>query len=248
MALVNTFLTEVRDTIFPARDSAFGPLPPLLLVLTVVTGLVDSFSYLVLGHVFVANMTGNVVFLAFALVGARGFSIPASIVALGAFGLGATVGGRVSSRLAHHRARLLSASTIIQTLFLAVSVALAAMSSTPVTAGFRYGLIVALGAAMGIQNAAARKLAVPDLTTTVLTMTITGITADNFLAGRSGARAGRRGLTVVAMFAGALAGAALIVHAHSAYPLVIALVMSGAVGAGTRVLGSGNPAWSVVEP
>ena len=77
MALVNTFLTEVKETIFPARDATFGPLPPLLLALTVVTGLVDSFSYLVLGHVFVANMTGNVVFLAFALVGRTGILDPA---------------------------------------------------------------------------------------------------------------------------------------------------------------------------
>src|SRR3984957_14157950 len=46
---------------------ADGPLPPLLLMMTFVTGLVDAFAYLVLGHVFVANMTGNVVFLGFAL-------------------------------------------------------------------------------------------------------------------------------------------------------------------------------------
>src|SRR5579863_6410647 len=100
-------MTEVKETLLPGRDSAFGPLPPLLLALTVVTGLVDSFSYLVLGHVFVANMTGNVVFLAFALVGAPGFSIPASIAALGSFGLGAVIGGRVCATLAHQRARLL---------------------------------------------------------------------------------------------------------------------------------------------
>jgi len=44
--------------------------------LTVVTGLVDAFSYLVLGHVFVANMAGNVVFLGFALAGAAGSPSP----------------------------------------------------------------------------------------------------------------------------------------------------------------------------
>src|SRR5579863_2271733 len=176
MVLVNAFLTEVRETIFPPRDSAFGPLPPMLLALTVVTGLVDSFSYLVLGHVFVANMTGNVVFLAFALVGARGFSIPASIASLGAFGLGAGVGGRVSSKLVTDRARLMSSCTTIQTALVGVAVVLAAVSTAPVTEGYRYGLIVVLGTSMGIQNAAVRKVAVPDLTSTVLTMTITGIT------------------------------------------------------------------------
>jgi uncharacterized membrane protein YoaK (UPF0700 family) len=52
-------------------DRSHGPLPALLVCLTVVTGLVDAFSYLSLGHVFVANMTGNVVFLGFALAGSR---------------------------------------------------------------------------------------------------------------------------------------------------------------------------------
>ena len=244
---MNTFLSEVRETVFAHRDSTFGPLPPLLLGLTVVTGLVDSFSYLVLGHVFVANMTGNVVFLAFALVGAPGFSIPASLTALGAFGLGALIGGRVCSTLAKHRARLLSTCTMIQAFFMTVSVVLAGLSGTTATAGFRYGLIVVLGVSMGIQNAAARKLAVPDLTTTVLTMTITGISADGPIAGRTGAKAGRRGLTVVAMFLGAVVGALLIVHAQTVYPLAIALVMVGSVSGVTRVLGASDPAWSEVQ-
>ncbi len=247
MVLVNTFLTEVRETILPSRSKPFGPLPPLLLALTVVSGLVDSFSYLVLGHVFVANMTGNVVFLAFALVGAKGFSIPASIAALCSFGLGAVIGGRVSFNMARHRARLLSTCTMIQAFFVAIAVVLAAVSSTPVTAGFRYGLIVVLGISMGIQNSAARKLAVPDLTTTVLTMTITGISADGPIAGKAGAKAGRRGLTVVAMFLGALIGAACIVHTHVVYPLVITLIVAAGVSVTTRVLGAGNPEWVLVE-
>src|ERR1700689_5475508 len=92
---MHTFITEVRETLAPNRTDHFGPLPPLLVAMTVVTGLVDSFSYLLLGHVFVANMTGNVVFLGFAVVGASGFSIAASLVALVSFGLGSVVGGRI---------------------------------------------------------------------------------------------------------------------------------------------------------
>jgi hypothetical protein len=56
-----------------------GPLPGFLVALTVVTGLVDAFSYLSLGHVFVANMTGNVVFLGFAMAGAGDISITRSL-------------------------------------------------------------------------------------------------------------------------------------------------------------------------
>src|SRR2546429_4373500 len=68
-------------------------LVPLLLGLTVVTGLVDAVSYLALGHVFTANMTGNVVFLGFAAAGGKGLSAPRSGTAVVAFLLGAVIGG-----------------------------------------------------------------------------------------------------------------------------------------------------------
>ena len=96
---MHTFLTEVRQTLIPTRSGRDGPLPPLLVAMTLVTGLVDAFSYLVLGHVFVANMTGNVVFLGFALAGAPGFSIGASVVALASFCLGALVGGQAGKEI-----------------------------------------------------------------------------------------------------------------------------------------------------
>ena len=68
-----------------------------------VTGLVDSVSYLTFGHVFVANMTGNVVLLGFALAGAHGLSVPASLAALAAFLLGALAGGRIATLGEHSR-------------------------------------------------------------------------------------------------------------------------------------------------
>jgi hypothetical protein len=71
-----------------------GPLPMLLVGLTVVTGLVDAFSYLSLGHVSVANMTGNVVFLGFGLAGVGDVEVVASVVAVLAFAVGAALGGR----------------------------------------------------------------------------------------------------------------------------------------------------------
>src|SRR2546421_199492 len=184
--------TDAWRTIVPAAEDPHRPLPPLLLALTVVTGLVDAVSYLTLGHVFVANMTGNVVFLGFALAGASGFSIAASLVALAAFALGAMAGGHLNSRLGAHRGRLLAAATGVEACLVAVSVAIAATAGDPWSGFGRYLLIVLLGLATGIQNAAARKLAVPDLTTTVLTLTITGIFADGRLGGGTGSKAGRR--------------------------------------------------------
>ena len=103
-AWVTAFLAGIRETIAPGRNGRHGPLPPVLISMTLVTGLVDAFSYLVLGHVFVANMTGNVVFLGFALAGAPGFSITASLVATVAFAAGALIGGRIGAWQRDHRA------------------------------------------------------------------------------------------------------------------------------------------------
>src|SRR6266540_2474297 len=148
------------------RDPRHGPLPPLLVLLTIVTGLVDAVSYLALGRVFVANMTGNVVFLGFAVVDAGDFSAPASLAAIFAFLFGAIAGGRLAGRLGAHRGRLLAATILIETVLVALSLwlVLATIASAPVE---RYLTIAALAFAMGMQNAAARRLAVHDLTTTV---------------------------------------------------------------------------------
>lgn len=241
---MNTFISEVRQTVFPDRGSQEGPLPPLLVALTFVTGLVDAFSYLVLGHVFVANMTGNVVFLGFALVGVPGFSIGASAVALALFCIGALLGGRFGKHYGNHRGRLLSTATFFQVAFIAASVILASLSGSPVTAGYRYGLIAALALAMGVQNAVVRRIAVPDLTTTVLTLTLTGIAADSTIAGGKGSKSGRRLIAVVAMLLGALAGAACVLHIHIVFALVIALVVLTTVGVATRCLGKSDNLWA----
>src|ERR1700682_4610749 len=84
-------------------DAAFGPLRGPLLLLTVVTGVVDAVSILALGRVFVANMTGNVVFAAFAVVGAPGFSLAASLFALAGFLIGAYAGGAMITRWGRDR-------------------------------------------------------------------------------------------------------------------------------------------------
>ena len=226
---MTTFLTDARETVAPRRGSRDDLLAPLLVALTVVTGLVDAFSYLVLGHVFVANQTGNVVFFAFALAGVGGFSATASIAALGCFALGALGAGRLGRVLAGRRELLLGVTAGIQAVIVAETVTMTALTPIPIPAGLRYALIASLSLTMGAQNATARKLAVPDLTTTVLTLTITGIAADSPLAGATGAHAARRLISVVAMFLGALVGAELVLHVHIVYPLVIALVILAAV-------------------
>src|SRR5260370_6142129 len=134
---MTTFLREAGQPLFPRDEKQHGPLPPMLVALTLVTGLIDAFSYLVLGHVFVANMTGNVVFLAFAAAGAPGFSIAASLVALGSFSIGSLLGGLIGSRFEQHRGHLLTLGAMLQGLLFGVSVVLAALSgnSLHITAG-----------------------------------------------------------------------------------------------------------------
>jgi uncharacterized membrane protein YoaK (UPF0700 family) len=233
--VARALVTDLRDTLFPGRGGKYGLLPPLLVGLTVITGLVDAFSYLTLGHVFVANMTGNVVFLAFGLVGVGGFSVVTSLVAIGAFILGALGGGFFRSRLSSRLHRQLAAATGSQLLLLIAGVVLSAIAGGVLHGGLRYGLVAVLAVAMGIQNATARGLAVPDLTTTVLTMTITGIAADTHAAGGTGSRAGRRLISIAAMLGGALVGAVLITRGQVTAVLVIALIVLAVVTAGTRL-------------
>jgi uncharacterized membrane protein YoaK (UPF0700 family) len=204
-------------------------LPPLFLILTFVTGVVDAASFLRLGHIFVANMTGNVVFLGFGLAGASGVSIWASIAALVAFLLGALVGGRVANGNANDPFRLLMTTTGLQAALAAVAVVLAVSEEPTPTGNVRYALIAVLALTMGVQSAAARNLAVADLTTTVLTQTITGVASDSQLARGSGSRIGRRGAGVVSMLLGAVAGGLLVLHVDDAAPLGLALILLLAV-------------------
>ncbi|WP_316519891.1 YoaK family protein [Kitasatospora brasiliensis] len=223
----------------PTPDPEHGPLVPMLLVLTVVTGVVDAVSYLELGHVFVANMTGNVVFLGFALAGAANLSATASLAALAAFLLGALTGGHLARRLPGHRGRLLTAAVAVQSALVAAATALAALAghtSDPA----RYTLIGLLGFAMGGQNAVVRALKVPDLTTTVLTMTITALAAD-----RTGPR---RLASAVWMFVGALLGALLVLHANVPVALALTLTLLLAVAAYTHHAAKPTPAPAWTRP
>jgi uncharacterized membrane protein YoaK (UPF0700 family) len=226
-------------------DDSHGPLPALLLVLTAVTGLVDAVSYLELGHVFVANMTGNVVFLGFAFADAAEFSIFASLAATAAFLAGALAGGVIGSRRGHHRARLLAIATGFEIALVGAALAVSIAGLDPAGGLFRYSLIVLLAAAMGLQNAAARRLGVPDLTTTVLTLTLTGLAADSALAGGKNPHPGRRLLATATMFLGAAVGALLVFHVGVAAVLALALALLALTAIASCRHWSSSAAWTV---
>jgi uncharacterized membrane protein YoaK (UPF0700 family) len=239
MSLIGDVVAALR----PPPDDRHGPLVPLLIALTLLTGLVDAVSYLKLGHVFVANMTGNVVFLGFALAGAGGLSVAASLLALAAFLLGALAGGWLGAHHVH-RGHLLRAATAIQASLLLLALVLALLADQPLAQALRYGLVVVLALAMGVQNAAAQKISVPEITTTVLTKTLVAIASEGSFLGGPGAKVGRRSLAVAAMLLGALAGGLLVLDVSLAAPLAVAFALSAAVAVAAHVVSRSNGAWT----
>lgn len=207
------------------RDERHGPLPALLFVLTIVTGLVDAVSYLRLGHVFVANVTGNVVFLGFGLAGAKDVSVLEPTLAILLFAAGAVAGGRLGVLFGFHRGRLLAVTTLGQVMIVAVATVVAAAAGPHIAEPVRYALICMLSFTMGLQNASARRIAVPDMPTTVLTLTITALAADSHLAGGTQPRAGRRLVSVVAMLLGAGIGGGLVINFGITAALVAAVIL-----------------------
>jgi uncharacterized membrane protein YoaK (UPF0700 family) len=116
---------DITETLWPPAAAKEDGLPPLLIVLTIVTGVVDALAYLRLGHVFVANMTGNVVFLGFAAAGAGGLSVPGSLFALGFFLCGGIAAGRVAGRLGDDRRHELRVAVTVELVLSVVAVAVA---------------------------------------------------------------------------------------------------------------------------
>ena len=207
-----------------APTTPHDPLPIVLVVLTVTTGLVDAVSVLGLGRVFTANMTGNVVFLGFAIAGVPEFSVARSVVSLAGFLVGAIIGGRFGAALSGvSRRRWLLTVAVVEAVLLCAAAMVATGydmdTATPITG--LYAMIVLTAVAMGLRNATVRRLAVPDLTTTVLTLTLTGIAADSPLAGGSNPRWGRRVASVASIFVGSAIGAVLMSKGGLALPLVV---------------------------
>lgn len=204
-----------------AAASITHPLTRALMVLTLTTGLIDAASYLGLGRVFTANMTGNVVLLGFGIAGAGGLPVVAPIVSLAAFLVGALAGGALAGRVGHHHQRHVASALSIEASLLGVATIVAAASDVRPASVLGDVIIALLALAMGVRNATVRRIGVPDLTTTVLTMTLTGLAADSPLAGGTGKGSVRRTVAVTAMFAGALAGG-LLLQASLALPLLAA--------------------------
>jgi uncharacterized membrane protein YoaK (UPF0700 family) len=208
-------------------------IPYALLGMTAVTGLVDAVSFLSLGRVFTANMTGNIVLLAFATAHVSGLSIARSVTALLGFVVGAILGGRVMARTsADAQVRFAARAFLLEVAFLfAASFCGIGYRADLLDNSFQpFALIGFTALAMGTRNAAVRKLTIPDLTTTVLTLTITGIGADSTLANGNNPRLTRRVASVASMFLGAALGA-VVIHYWISATLWLATTISAVCSA-----------------
>ena len=211
-----------------ARDG----LLTVLMGLTVLSGLIDAVSYLGLGRLFLGKMTGNVVVLGFATAHVPGFAVASAAGALVSFLLGAVAAGRLHTTLGKRVRRWVSIALIIEAVLLIAAAVVAMVRVDHAVGPGMFALIVLLAGAMGFRNATARKLAVPDMTTTLITLTLADLAADSSLAGGRNPRMLRRAGAVIAMFGGASLGGFLVTQYGLRVPLLLAagLATSLAVG------------------
>lgn len=224
-------------------DERDGPLPVLLLGLTMLAGVVDATSILRLGHVFVATMTGNLLFIGLGAAGAKGFHVGICAISLGGFAIGAVIGGRECRAAQSHRGRafrnVLAAKAVCATVVTAVVL----LTGPRLSLGVRDTVVVLLALSMGTQLALIRYLKVPDLMTVVLTLTITGAITE-WNRGLWDPAMLRRGLALLAFALGGTSGALLVINVGTGAALALGLAIIIAVGAGAHVVSRSPAGWA----
>ncbi|WP_416344885.1 YoaK family protein [Isoptericola peretonis] len=202
----------------------------LMLALTFSTGIADAVGYLGLDRVFTGNMTGNVVILGMALAGGDDLPVVGPLLALGTFMAGAVVAGVVLRPVqVGWTPRTTGLIAAVGTVLAAITVLLA-VSDDDLPHAVQLTVTGLLAFAMGTQAATARHLAVKDVTTVVVTSTITGLAADSRLAGGHGTNSGRR-ITAIALICAGAAVGALLLQAHLAWGVGVSAVLTLVVAA-----------------
>jgi uncharacterized membrane protein YoaK (UPF0700 family) len=213
----------------------------LLVALTFSSGAIDAISFIALGKLFTAFMTGNLVFLGLRAAGEPGPDVLTVAVSLAVFAAGVFASTRIvgaskgSSVWPHEVTLALGVAAISQAAFLAGWIASSGQPSTGVTV-----LLVGLSAlAMGMQSGAVLSLGVRGVFTTAATATVMFLAGD--LAAESSARERVRLAGVVAaLFAGAVAGGLLLEHAHTYAPLLPLVVTTLVVAIAWNPLGASD--------
>src|SRR5258708_25282212 len=209
----------------------------LLNALTISSGAVDAISFLALGKVFSAFMTGNIAFLGLRVAGASAPGGVAIVVSMAAFAVGVYLSTRIvrpskGSGVWPQRVTVaLGVSLIAHAVFLAVWFA---SNGQPIT-DVAHVLLGLWALAMGMQSAAVRTLHVDGVFTTAAPATIIFLVGD--ITNWSATVTERRRLAgvLVSLLVGATAGGLLLVHAHI-YAPVLPFVITVAVVATAATL------------
>jgi uncharacterized membrane protein YoaK (UPF0700 family) len=225
------------------RDTRHGPLAGILILLTVVAGDVDATSILRIDHVFVANVTGNVIFIGLALVGAHGFSFTASFLVLTSFFVGATTSARILLRRTTHRGLIVHAACVVQLSDLVIVTVVFGITGHP-DAALRFALLVVLALGMGAKNALARAVNVPGLTSAVVTTTLTGLASDAALGSWRSAGFSMRIIAPLALLLGAIVGGALAVTTYTWCPFALATAIALAAAWWSRDASKSTAEWT----
>ncbi|MGC2167858.1 MAG: YoaK family protein [Acidimicrobiales bacterium] len=226
------------------NDPDHGPLAGILTMLTVIAGLVDATSLLRLDRVFVANVTGSVIFIGLALVGARGFSLAAPLIALATFLIGAGLGVRVFARHVAHRGRSAYAACLAQFTDLLAASVIVLFDHHP-TDPVRLTLVGILALGMGAKSALVRSVNVPGLTTAVVTTTLTGLASEGATGTWRSTNFAIRLIATCALLVGAVIGGALVIFVERWTALAAADVRALAALVWARSTARSNESWTI---
>ncbi|HMH57782.1 MAG TPA: YoaK family protein [Galbitalea sp.] len=208
-----------------------------MLLFTVSTGVIDADSYLGLDHVFTGNMTGNVLFIGFALAGVAGIPFVNNLLALLGFVVGTIVGGRIVGRGHARGFPTVSAILLLVGGILAIAIATTWTILGHLDQPILLVLTFLLASVMGSQVSAVKPIGNSDVTTIVVTNTLANLARDSRLAGGKYENWAPRLLAVVAMGAGGALGA-LIIHFADGSIALFSAVLFYAAGLLTLVLTS----------
>lgn len=222
----------------------------LLLALTLVAGSVDAVSYLGLGRVFTANMTGNLVLLGLAIGQGQALEALRSVVAFVGFAAGAGLGGWVAGGgdAGGHWPSKVTVVLGVELVLLAAFL-VGWLVAGPDASSAELDVLIALSsAAMGMQSVAGRRLAVAGVTTTYVTGTLVTLMAELAALARRQPGAARWIGVLLALGVGATVGTILMQQVRPAAPVLPVLVLGGVVtiaaAAFPRHVGAPQPARS----
>ncbi|KFI82942.1 YoaK family protein [Bifidobacterium psychraerophilum] len=181
----------------------------MMIVATFATGIIDAVGYLGFDKIFTANMTGNVIVLGMGLAGNDELPVMGPLIALAAFFIGALLCGRLLRNAEGGWSRPVRRFFLVEAIILLCAGLILLRVRLEPDSSVLYIFTFIVACVLGGQASAARKVGVKDVTTVVVTSTITGLASDSRMAGGAGQRSARKIAAVASIIAGATVGGLL---------------------------------------